>query len=122
MATSQVLIAFDNLDSCTWSCIGCGGGDPVSVGHDHLIAGTDPQGMHAHVQRTGAAAGGDGVVHTQVGLECLLEANDVVVAVLAPAIGRSVGGKFHLQWRNRGLGVRYGFHDASIKTKLIFLS
>ena len=30
----------------------CGGvgGDPIAVGHDHLIAGGDPQGMHAHVQ------------------------------------------------------------------------
>ena len=54
----------------------------------------------------GAAAGGDGVLHAQVGLECLLEGNDVVVAVLAPAIGRSVGGVLHLQLGDRGLGVR----------------
>ena len=51
--------------------------------------------MHAHVQSTGTAAGGDGVLHAQVGLESLLEANDVVVAVFAPAIGRSIGGILH---------------------------
>ena len=33
-------------------------------------------GMHAHVQRTGAAAGGNGVVKAQVRLERLLEANN----------------------------------------------
>ena len=83
----------------------CGGGDPIGVGHDHLIARPNGQGMHAHVQRTGAAAGGDGVFHSQVRLECLLEANDVVVTVLAPAISRSVGGILHLQRGDRGLGV-----------------
>ena len=40
-----------------------------------------------------------------MGLERLLEANDVVVAVLAPAIGRSVGGVLHLQLSDRGFGV-----------------
>ena len=40
-----------------------------------------------------------------MGLECLLEGNDVVVAVLAPAIGRSVGGVLHLQLGDRGLGI-----------------
>jgi len=102
---SQVLIAFDNLDSCIWSCIGCGGGDPVGVGHDHLIAWPNAQCMHAHLQRTSAAAGGEGVVHAQVGLECLLEANDVIVAVLAPSIGRRVGGVLHLKFGDRRLGV-----------------
>jgi hypothetical protein len=83
----------------------CGRCDPIGVGHDHLISWPDPQGMHAHVQRTGAAAGGDGVVHAQMGLERLLEANDVVVTVLAPAIGRSGGGVSHLQFGDGGLGV-----------------
>ena len=45
----------------------CGGGDPVTVGHDHLIARPDTQCMHAHVQRTGAAAGRDGVLYLQFG-------------------------------------------------------
>ena len=61
--------------------------------------------MHAHVQRTGAAAGGDGVLHAQVGLECLLDANDVVVAVLSPAILGGVCGVLHLQLGDGGLGV-----------------
>ena len=41
-----------------------------------------------------------------MGLERLLKANDVVVAVLAPAIGRSVGGVLHLKLGDRGFGVR----------------
>ena len=61
--------------------------------------------MHAHVQRTGAAAGGNGVVNAQVRLERLLEADDVVIAVLAPAISRSVSGVLHLQLGDGGFGV-----------------
>ena len=99
----------------------CGGGDPVGVGHDHLIAGPNAQGMHAHVQCTGAAAGGDGVFHSQVRLERLLEANDVVVAVLAPAIGRSVGGVLNLQLSDGGFGVG-NFADRQIRHLNGFLS
>ena len=40
------------------------GGDPVGIGHDHVITSSDSQGMHAHVQGTGATAGGNGVFHT----------------------------------------------------------
>ena len=45
-------------------------------------------------------------MHAQVGLERLLKANDVVVAVLSPAIGRSIGGVLHLQLGDGGLDVR----------------
>ena len=55
----------------------CGGGDPIGANLDNLIAGPNLQGMHAHVQRTCAAVGGNGVVHAQVILERLLETNDV---------------------------------------------
>jgi len=58
----------------------------IGANLDNLIAGPNPQPMRANMQgASSAAAGGDGVFHSQVGLECLFEAHDVVVAVLGPA-------------------------------------
>ncbi len=68
---------------------GRGGGDPVGVGEDDLVAGTDAERGRAHVQGAGAAGGG--VINAQVGFEGVFNAVDVVVAALArPVAATSV--------------------------------
>ena len=75
--------------------------DPVGVGHDHLVARPDSERRHAHVQRARAARRRDGVSGAQVGFERVLEAADVFVATLAPAVLRGVGGVRNLEFGDR---------------------
>lgn len=60
---------------------------------------------HAQMQGAGAAESSDGVVDAEVGFEGGLKADDVVVAMLAPAVSGDIGGVADLQLGDRGSGV-----------------
>ena len=50
----------------------CGGGDPIGANLDNLIAGPNPQPMHANVQGASSAAGAEAMAYFTPG--CALSA------------------------------------------------
>ena len=81
-------------------------GDPVGVGEDDLVAGTDAQRRHSHMQRAGAARRGDRMRYAEMILESGFEADDVIVAAFAPAVGGGIGRVARLELGDRGLGIK----------------
>lgn len=99
---------FENIDKDrlgTQVDDGRGGSDPVGVGHDDLVAGADAERGHAHVQRAGTTGGGDGILHAEMLPEGGFKAVDVVVAMVAPAIGSGVGGIGYFTLGDGGFGI-----------------
>ncbi|MOA08349.1 hypothetical protein D3C78_1281070 [compost metagenome] len=85
-------------------------GDPVGIGEDHLIAGTDAQRRHAHVQRAGATGRCNRVGRTHVLGKGLFEACQVLVAALSPTMADGIEYVVSFQLTDTGLGVMNSAH------------
>ena len=73
-----------------------GGCNPIGVGEDYLVTRPDAERGQSHVQGTRAAGRGNRVLHTEMRLERLLEAADVFIAAIAPAVCHGIGGVTNL--------------------------